>query len=237
MRRGRRLPGDRRATSGPITRRSRGSSQRHEEALAELFGAVLALCAEAGLVRGRGGRDRRHQAARRTRAATRSSTTSGSPARSSRRRRPSTRPRTSSTARRAATSCRPSWRPQHGPAGVAARRPSAGSTSSAPSEARPIPRSRPQRLNESKRRLEEELWTERQANAAYEAYRARGVMKDGRRFGAPARSPTCRRRRPRGEDQHDRSRLAAGQGDARLAAGLQRAGRRSTSTRSSSPPR
>jgi hypothetical protein len=52
-------------------------------------------------------------------------------------------------------------------------------------EARPIPASRPQRLRESKRRLEEELWTECQANAAYEAYRARGVMKDGRRFGRP----------------------------------------------------
>jgi transposase len=52
-------------------------------------------------------------------------------------------------------------------------------------EARPIPRSRPARLKESKRRLDEELWTECEANAAYEAYRARGVMKDGRRFGRP----------------------------------------------------
>jgi transposase len=52
-------------------------------------------------------------------------------------------------------------------------------------EARPIPRSRPERLKESKRRLEEELWTECRANAAYEAYRARGVMRDGRRFGGP----------------------------------------------------
>jgi transposase len=51
--------------------------------------------------------------------------------------------------------------------------------------ARPIPASRPARLKESKRRLEEELWTECRANAAYEAYRARGVMKDGRRFGRP----------------------------------------------------
>jgi len=33
--------------------------------------------------------------------------------------------------------------------------------------------------------LEEELWSECQANTAYEAYRARGVMKDGRRFGRP----------------------------------------------------
>ena len=44
---------------------------------------------------------------------------------------------------------------------------------------------RPARLKEAKRRLEEELWTECEANAAYEAYRARGRMKDGRRFGRP----------------------------------------------------
>src|SRR5919108_279849 len=49
----------------------------------------------------------------------------------------------------------------------------------------PVPRSRPKRLREAKRRLEEELWTETRANRAYEAYRARGVMKDGRRFGRP----------------------------------------------------
>src|SRR5215210_4448058 len=52
-------------------------------------------------------------------------------------------------------------------------------------EARPIPKSRPDRLKEAKRRLEEEHQVESRANAAYEAYRARGVMKDGRRFGRP----------------------------------------------------
>jgi hypothetical protein len=52
-------------------------------------------------------------------------------------------------------------------------------------EAKPIPRSRPERLRQSKRRLEEELAVECAANEAYEAYRARGVMKDGRRFGRP----------------------------------------------------
>jgi transposase len=51
-------------------------------------------------------------------------------------------------------------------------------------EARPIPASRPQRLRESKRRLEEELETECRANEAYEAYRARGLMRNGRRLGA-----------------------------------------------------
>jgi hypothetical protein len=61
-------------------------------------------------------------------------------------------------------------------------------------QARPIAASRPARLKEAKWRLEDELWTECQANAAYEAYRARGRMKDGRRFGRPP-IHTCRRRR------------------------------------------
>src|SRR3954470_1118544 len=52
-------------------------------------------------------------------------------------------------------------------------------------EARRIPNSRPDRLREAKRRLQEEHQAECRANADYEAYRARGVMKDGRRFGRP----------------------------------------------------
>ena len=52
-------------------------------------------------------------------------------------------------------------------------------------EAKPIPRSRPKRVREAKRRLQQELLVERQINAAYEAYRARGVMNNGRRFGRP----------------------------------------------------
>jgi transposase len=52
-------------------------------------------------------------------------------------------------------------------------------------EARPVPKSRPERLHEGKRRLEEDHEVHRRANEAYEAYRARGVMKDGRRFGGP----------------------------------------------------
>jgi DDE family transposase len=51
-------------------------------------------------------------------------------------------------------------------------------------EARPIPASRPQRLRDAKRRLEDELQNECRANEAYEAYRARGVMRNGRRLGA-----------------------------------------------------
>jgi transposase len=52
-------------------------------------------------------------------------------------------------------------------------------------EARPIPRDRPDRLREAKRRLEEEHDVECQANATYEAYRARGVDKNGKKFGRP----------------------------------------------------
>jgi transposase len=57
-------------------------------------------------------------------------------------------------------------------------------------EARPIPAPRLARVKEAKRRLEEELWTEQRANDAYEAYRARGVMRDGRRFGGPPKPYT-----------------------------------------------
>ena len=49
---------------------------------------------------------------------------------------------------------------------------------------RPVPRSRPKRVKEAKRRLEEELFTETRANAAYEQYRARDRMRNGRRLGA-----------------------------------------------------
>ena len=50
---------------------------------------------------------------------------------------------------------------------------------------RPVPKSRRERLLVGKRRLEEEHQVMVDANVAYEAYRARGVMKDGRRFGRP----------------------------------------------------
>jgi transposase len=47
----------------------------------------------------------------------------------------------------------------------------------------PVPRSRPKRVKEAKRRLEEELFTEVRANEAYENYRARDRMRNGRRLG------------------------------------------------------
>jgi transposase len=52
-------------------------------------------------------------------------------------------------------------------------------------EAQPIPRSRPARVKEAKDRLQEELWSEQRANAAYEAWRARGISADGARRMAP----------------------------------------------------
>ena len=52
-------------------------------------------------------------------------------------------------------------------------------------EARPVARSRLERLGESARRLEEELAVEHLANAAYEAWRQRGVAADGSRRMAP----------------------------------------------------
>jgi DDE family transposase len=50
--------------------------------------------------------------------------------------------------------------------------------------AKPIPRSRPERLLEARRRLEEDLAVESAANPNYEAYRRRGVMRDRRRMSA-----------------------------------------------------
>src|SRR5215216_5705909 len=50
----------------------------------------------------------------------------------------------------------------------------------------PVPQDRERRLEICHRRLVEDWRAEHQANRAYEAYRARGVMKDGRRFGCPA---------------------------------------------------
>jgi transposase len=51
-------------------------------------------------------------------------------------------------------------------------------------EARPIPRSRPERLLEAELRMEEDLAVERHANQAFEAHRASARTRDGKRFGA-----------------------------------------------------
>ena len=52
-------------------------------------------------------------------------------------------------------------------------------------EAKPVGRARAPRLREAKRRMEEELSVEQRANDAYEAWRARGIKSDGRKLNAP----------------------------------------------------
>ena len=52
-------------------------------------------------------------------------------------------------------------------------------------ETKPVPRSRPARLREAKNRLQEELWAEQRANQAYQQWRARGISADGARRMAP----------------------------------------------------
>ena len=52
-------------------------------------------------------------------------------------------------------------------------------------EAKPIPRSRAERLLEAERRLQQDLAVERTANEAYEHYREHGRDKQGRRLGHP----------------------------------------------------
>jgi len=57
-------------------------------------------------------------------------------------------------------------------------------------QAAPIPGPRPQRLLEAKRRLEQQLAVEHAANDAYEHYRAHGRQKNGRLLGAPPKPYT-----------------------------------------------
>ena len=157
--------------------------QRHERALAELFGEVLALCAEAGLVRvGVIAVDGTKVAANAAPQATRDyeqiareilAEADAVDAEEDERfgdARGDELPRELATAQG-----RRGWLRE------AKRR----LDEQRAEEARPIPRDRPDRLREAKRRLEEEHRVECQANAAYEAYRARGVDKNGKKFGRP----------------------------------------------------
>ena len=157
--------------------------QRHEAALAELFGEVLALCADAGLVRvGMIAVDGTKVAANAAPQATRdyeqiareilaeADTVDAAEDEQFGDARGDELPPELATAQG-----RRGWLRE------AKRR----LDEQRAEEARPIPRDRPDRLKEAKRRLEEEHRTECHANAAYEAYRARGRMKDGRRFGRP----------------------------------------------------
>ena len=157
--------------------------QRHETALAELFGEVLALCAEAGLVRvGVIAVDGTKVAANAAPQATRDyeqiareilAEADAVDAEEDDRfgeARGDELPPELSTAQG-----RRGWLRE------AKRR----LDEQRAAEARPVPRDRPERLKEAKRRLEEEHQVECETNAAYEAYRARGVDKNGKKFGRP----------------------------------------------------
>src|SRR5215203_2675205 len=157
--------------------------QRHERALAELFGEVLALCADAGLVRvGVIAVDGTEVAANAAPQATRDyeqiareilAEADAVDAEEDERfgdARGDELPPELSTAQG-----RRGWLRE------AKRR----LDDKRAEEARAIPRDRPERLREAKRRLEEEHDVECRANAAYEAYRARGVDKNGKKFGRP----------------------------------------------------
>jgi transposase len=157
--------------------------ERHENALGELFGEVLVLCADAGLatvgviaidgtkVNANVSRDRTVDYEQLARTIIEEAITTDA----------------------AETATRGQLRGDELPEIVARRQGRADWLRAArqrldqqrAEQARPIPRSRPQRLREAKRRLEEELAVERDANEQYEAYRKRGVMKDGRPFGRP----------------------------------------------------
>jgi transposase len=64
---------------------------------------------------------------------------------------------------------------------------------------KPVPQSRPARVKEAKRRLEEQLWVECRANEAYEAFRARGVDRTGRRLNDSSTKPYTPPRTPAGK--------------------------------------
>src|SRR5918996_523229 len=129
--------------------------QRHQDALAGLFGEVLALCADAGLV------DARVVAVDGTKVHANASERATCDY--------------EQLARLGTREGRARWLAD-AKRRLEQRRAQA---------ARPIPASRPARVREAKRRLEEEHRVEVQANAEYEAYRARGVDKRGRKFGRP----------------------------------------------------
>src|SRR3954471_24495012 len=156
--------------------------QRHERALAELFGEVLALCAEAGLVRvGVIAVDGTKLHANASERATRSY---------------------EDIAREILEEADAVDAEEDGRFGDARGDELPAELSTAQGrrgwlreakrrlderraeEARPIPKSRPARLKEAKRRLEEEHRVECRANEAYEDYRRHGRQRNGRRLGA-----------------------------------------------------
>ena len=189
-------------TRSPITRRSRGFRGPPRARAGRAVRPGAGLCARGRAV-SQGERDCRSTAPRctptRRGTAERAITSRSAAEVLARGRRASTRAEDERVRRaRAATSCRPELATSQGRRGwlrEAKRR----WRSSATAEARPIPAARPERLKEAKRRLDEELRTECQANAAYEAYRAPRADEGRPTVRAPARpaQPCPARRRAR----------------------------------------
>jgi transposase len=151
--------------------------QRHESALAELFGQVLGLCAEAGLVKvGVIAIDGTKMRANASQHAARDYEQLAREILGEAARVDLEEDEQFGEAR--GDELPPEFQTEHGRKGWL-REAKQRLDAKRAEDSKPIPRSRPERLREAKRRLEEELATECRANAAYEAYRARGVMRDG----------------------------------------------------------
>jgi transposase len=155
--------------------------QRHERAIEGLFGSVLELCAEAGLVKaGLVAIDGTKVQANASRFANRDYEQIAREILEEAAEIDQTEDERYGEAR--GDELPPEFRTKHGRKGwlrEAKRR----LDERRAEEGRPIPRSRPERLRECKRRLEEELAVERFAVARHEEFWARGVRADGHPLG------------------------------------------------------
>jgi transposase len=210
--------------------------ERHEQALAGLFGAVLGLCAQAGLAKvGIVAIDGTKIAANASRDATRDYAQIAREILEEAKATDAAEDELYGEAR--GDELPEQWRTGDGRREWlrGAKKRLAAERAAKP---QPVPRKRGKRLKQAKRRLDEELWTEVRANEQYEAYRARGRMRNRRRIGAghSVPSPTPRRRSPRGGSTSATPTRGSSRG---CAAGSRATTRKPwpTSTRSSSPPR
>ena len=220
LRRGRRLPRDRRATRRPITRRSRGSSSATRRRWPGCSARCSALCAQAGLVKVAMRRGRRHEGAgqRQPRRATRDYEQIA--ARDPRGGRGGRRGRGRALRRSARRRAAGGAGDRRGRARSGCARPSAASSDARRAAADPAPR--PKRLRRPSAGWKRSCGPSA-GQRAYEDYRRAGD-EGRRRFGRPPK-PYTPPATPQGKINSPIP-TRARQGLARLAAGLQRAGRR-----------
>jgi transposase len=156
---------------------------RHQEALADLFGQVLGLCAEAGLVRVDVlAVDGSKFAAAASDSAIRSHEEIAAEVLAEAAEIDAAEDQIHGDARGDEL---PEHLASHGGRRAWLREAKRRLDAERAARAEPIPRDREERLSLCQRRLVEDWRAERRGSRAYEAYRVRGVMKDGRRFGAP----------------------------------------------------